>query len=388
MRVMVFLVVCFALTRVAAAHRLDEYLQAATLDVGRERVGVELRMTPGVAVSGQVLKEMNGNGDGVISDVEQRAYVERVRGDLLMTVDGKAVALRPVSFSFPKVEEMSQGVGEIVLGFEAVVGSGEGSRRIVFENHHDAGISAYLVNCLMPGDAGIRITGQTRSYDQGEYVVEYAVGSGAATGGAGWVKENGGGSLFEACFYRGGMHILTGYDHLLFVTALVLAARTLWELVKVVSAFTLAHTLTLTLAAMGWVHLPERVVEPLIAGSILFVALQNVLWPRKASGWGRMGAAFFFGLFHGLGFAGGWLAAMREMPSGTMFVAIAAFRVGVEAGHQMVVLPAFGVLKGVRGVQRDVVVRTRVSMMVQRVGSAGISVAGAYYLCVALAGGG
>src|SRR5205085_2683763 len=104
---------------------------------------------------------------------------------------------------------------------------------------------------------------------------------------------------------HGLLHILTGYDHLLFVTALVLAVRSLWDLVKVITAFTAAHSITLTLSAFDLVRLPSRVVEPIIAASIVFVALQNVFWPEQTRGWTRLTVAFFFGLFHGLGFAGG-----------------------------------------------------------------------------------
>ena len=193
-------------------------------------------------------------------------------------------------------------------------------------------------------------------------------------------------SLFKAYLYHGIHHILTGYDHLLFVSALVLAAISFWDLVKVVSAFTLAHSITLTLAALNLIHLPERVVEPLIAASIVFVALQNVFWPTRARGWSRLGAAFFFGLFHGLGFAGGLMDATREMQSSTMLLAILAFSIGVETGHQMVVIPLFAFLKAARHTQDDAVRRTRLSMAFQRIGSAGISLAGMYYLCLALTG--
>jgi hypothetical protein len=137
---------------------------------------------------------------------------------------------------------------------------------------------------------------------------------------------------------------------------------------------------------MNVVHLSERIVEPLISASIVFVALQNVFWPINARGWSRLGAAFFFGLFHGLGFAGGLLEAMRQMQSGTMFLAILAFSIGVEAGHQMVVLPLFASLKAARHSQPDAVTRTRLWMKLQRIGSAGISIAGVYYLCLALTG--
>jgi hypothetical protein len=143
---------------------------------------------------------------------------------------------------------------------------------------------------------------------------------------------------------------------------LVLAATTFWDLIKVVTAFTVAHTITLTLAAFNLISLPQWVVEPLISASIVFVALQNVFWPGRARGRGRLGAAFFFGLFHGLGFAGGLLEAMREMQTGTMLLAILAFSIGIELGHQMVVLPLFGILKTAGHWQPDAVRRTHLAM--------------------------
>jgi hypothetical protein len=122
---------------------------------------------------------------------------------------------------------------------------------------------------------------------------------------------------FAAAFVRHGIaHILTGYDHLLFVAALLLAVTTLWDLVKVISAFTLAHTITLALAALDVFRLPGRIVEPMIAASIMFVALQNIFWPERSRGWSRLAVAFGFGLFHGLGFAGGLLGAMSDARGG------------------------------------------------------------------------
>src|SRR5258706_613773 len=107
----------------------------------------------------------------------------------------------------------------------------------------------------------------------------------------------------RAYFALGVEPLLTRYDHLLFRTALVLAASRLWDLVMVVTAFTLAHTLTLTLSVLSIVSLSGRVVDPMIAASIVFVALQNVLWPRQRIGWSRMAGAVGFGFFPGLGVA-------------------------------------------------------------------------------------
>ena len=109
---------------------------------------------------------------------------------------------------------------------------------------------------------------------------------------------------------HGILHILTGYDHLLFITALVLAVATWWDLVKVISAFTLAHSLTLTLSVLDVVRLPGQIVEPMIAASIVVVAVQNVFSPESSRGAGRLAMALILGHLHGMGFAGGLGEAM------------------------------------------------------------------------------
>jgi hydrogenase/urease accessory protein HupE len=185
-------------------------------------------------------------------------------------------------------------------------------------------------------------------------------------------------------FRHGLLHILTGYDHLLFVTALVLSVRTLWELVKVITAFTLAHSITLALSAFDLLRLPSSVVEPVIAASIIFVAVQNVFWPERTRGWTRLIVAFFFGLFHGLGFAGGLLEAMQGMSSNALVLAILGFSAGVEAGHQVVVLPTFCALKFARGWQHTGTDREARALLLSRWGSGAISLAGMVYLGAAL----
>jgi hydrogenase/urease accessory protein HupE len=185
-------------------------------------------------------------------------------------------------------------------------------------------------------------------------------------------------------FHHGLLHILTGYDHLLFVTALVLSVRTLWELVKVITAFTLAHSITLALSAFDLFRLPSPVVEPVIAASIIIIALQNVFWPEQTRGWTRLAVAFFFGLFHGLGFAGGLLDAMQGMSSHALLLAIVGFSAGVEAGHQVVVLPTFCALRLARGWRRDPTQVEPRMFLISRGFSAAISVAGMVYLGAAL----
>ncbi len=197
-------------------------------------------------------------------------------------------------------------------------------------------------------------------------------------------QESGRGRMFGEYLRHGIAHILSGYDHLLFITALALAAVTFWDLIKVVGMFTLAHSVTLTLSVLNIVRLPERVVEPIIAASIVFVAVTNVCWPKRSRGWVRLAVAFFFGLFHGLGFAGGLLDAMSGMAGVAVGVAIVAFSLGVELGHQLVVLPLFFGLKAARATLHNDAGRDQWSLGAMRYGSACITVAGVFYLVAAL----
>jgi hydrogenase/urease accessory protein HupE len=129
-------------------------------------------------------------------------------------------------------------------------------------------------------------------------------------------------------------HILSGIDHLLFVLALILITGGGWKLVKTATAFTFSHSITLTLATLGYVHVPQRPVEAAIALSIVFVAAE-IVHTRQ----GRAGVtarapwivALTFGLIHGLGFASGLSAAglpTRHIPEALFF-----FSAGVETGH-------------------------------------------------------
>jgi hypothetical protein len=129
-------------------------------------------------------------------------------------------------------------------------------------------------------------------------------------------------------------HILTGIDHLLFVLALLIITGGGWRLVKTVTAFTVSHSLTLTAATLGWVHIPPPPVEAVIALSIVFVAAEIVRQQRGVEGFTARSpwvVAFSFGLMHGLGFAGGLSEA--GLPVGHIPTALLFFSIGVETGH-------------------------------------------------------
>lgn len=145
-------------------------------------------------------------------------------------------------------------------------------------------------------------------------------------------------------FALGIEHILTGYDHLLFLLALILAGGNLWSLLKIVTAFTLAHSITLALAVLDVVVLPARLVEATIAASIAYVAAEN-LFARKPSSH-RWAVSFVFGLVHGFGFS----SVLRELslPQGGLVWSLVGFNLGVEFGQAMVVAATIPVLMWMR----------------------------------------
>jgi len=151
---------------------------------------------------------------------------------------------------------------------------------------------------------------------------------------------------FYAFLRLGIEHILTAYDHLLFLFALMLVCRNLRSLLAVITCFTFAHSITLALAALDVIRLPGRIVEPLIAASITYVGMENLF--RGYSPKWRSVVAFGFGLIHGLGFAD----ALRELgiSSGQFGIALplVGFNLGVEIGQLCVAAVVFPILWNLR----------------------------------------
>lgn len=184
--------------------------------------------------------------------------------------------------------------------------------------------------------------------------------------------SNGGASQRFARFVREGVHhIFIGPDHILFVIGLILTGGGLRRLLKVVTAFTLAHSLTLALCVLGVVAAPASVVEPAIAASVVVVGVENLAARRRGRDI-RPALAFCFGLVHGFGFA----SVLREVgiPGGSIVAPLVAFNIGVEIGQSAIVLATAPLLHAVAsrrgGLQRGIVVA----------GSAGVIVAGSYWL--------
>jgi hydrogenase/urease accessory protein HupE len=127
-------------------------------------------------------------------------------------------------------------------------------------------------------------------------------------------------------------HILIGYDHIAFLIAIVLWANRLWPVVKLVTAFTIGHSVTLSLAALDIVRIPSSIIEPAIAASIVYVAAENFFSHDVQKRWRD---TFGFGLVHGFGFA----TALQEfgIPRNALVPALASFNIGVEIGQIAIV---------------------------------------------------
>ena len=151
------------------------------------------------------------------------------------------------------------------------------------------------------------------------------------------------GEIAHAYLVLGVEHILAGFDHLLFVLSLLFLVGFNKRLVYTISAFTLAHSLTLALSALGWLTLRSPPVEATIALSIMLVAVEALNKEKTLSRRWPALVAFLFGLVHGLGFAGA--LASIGLPQKHLFVALLTFNVGVEIGQLLVVVLAYGVYR-------------------------------------------
>jgi hypothetical protein len=337
----------------AFAHRLDEYLQALIVSIEQNHIHASMRLIPGVAVSSAVIAAIDKNGDGILSYTEQQTYAQEVLRDLSLSVDGHALRPRLRTVSFPAPGDMKEGVGEIHIEFDADLPAGGPQRTLVIENHHQPRMSVYLVNALAPLDRNLRLTAQNRNQNQSYYRLDYVQAS---------MQQDSFLLRWRArCFsalapftgvpsmFRLGMrHIAEGTDHLLFLIALLLPApllanrsrwgaaggirRSLVQIVRVVTAFTIGHSATLALGASGLVSVSSRVVEVLIAFSILVSAVHALrpLFPGR-----EPAIAAGFGLVHGLAFA----TTLQNLGVGPWqrVASILGFNLGIESMQLIVV---------------------------------------------------
>ena len=164
----------------AAAHRLDEYLQATLIGVTRDGVEVQIQLTPGMAVLSVVMAAIDRDRDGRISVEEERAYAGRVAREVELRLDREPAALSLIESKFPSMEEMREGLGTIRLKLR----TDRVGRELRFENRHLPQVSAYLVNCLAEPGAGLAVGPQERDEAQRSIRFKYSFGEGAGPGTA------------------------------------------------------------------------------------------------------------------------------------------------------------------------------------------------------------
>lgn len=177
-------------------------------------------------------------------------------------------------------------------------------------------------------------------------------------------------AAFRHFLASGIQHILIGPDHILFVVGLLLLGGTVLRLLGIVTAFTVGHSLTLALAALDVVAPPSRVVEPLIALSIVFVGADNLLAGERGRD-ARVWIALVFGLVHGFGFAG----VLRDigLPPSALAASLVAFNLGVEIGQAAIVIAVARALNALRGRRPALARRVAVG------GSVAVLMAGAFW---------
>ncbi len=159
----------------AAAHRLDEYLQATRIALAQDGVDVEIDLTPGVSVAAQVVGLIDIDRDGALSIAEQRAYATRVVQLAALSIDGAPAPLVLAASDYPSVAEMRAGTGTIRLKARSTVrAASPGAHVLAYVNVHQSEMSAYLVNALAPPSA-IHITRQQRDPWQRQLTLEYVV---------------------------------------------------------------------------------------------------------------------------------------------------------------------------------------------------------------------
>lgn len=301
-----------------AAHVTSTSYSTVQISAGRARIQLLIDANRLATAAGS-----DANGDGRLDRAEAIRAIEAARNSIEANY-----YLRANGYLRPPQKEVgldASADGTVVLRYEVVLPEPLERLEIhaalanITEPHHQ-----HLARVILPG-------GEIAcAFDHG--VNEADVGPDQITRSA-WARA--------VRFARlGVVHIFTGYDHLLFLTGLLLTANLgLAQLVRTVSAFTAAHSLTLVLATFGIVVLPARFVESAIALTIAYVAVEN-FW--LTGGDRRWRLAFFFGLIHGFGFSN--VLRQLALPRAALALSLFSFNAGVEIGQLVFVIALFPLL--------------------------------------------
>ena len=173
------LVAAVAFPRAAAAHRLDEFLQATRISIAPDAILLEIDLTPGAEIGPMVFALINTDRDGRISSAEGRAYANHAVRDMILELDGRPKLLAVERTRFPSFEEMRAGTGTVRIEARAAAVLSPGRHTLRYQNSDRPDGSVYLVNALVPSSPKIEITDQHRDPLQREIRLGFNVTSGS-----------------------------------------------------------------------------------------------------------------------------------------------------------------------------------------------------------------
>jgi hypothetical protein len=180
-RSLAFLLAVLTMPAAVSAHRLDELLQASRIGFSRDRVTLEVDLTPGASVAPAVVAALDESGDGAISPAEAHAFGQRVVASLVLELDGRRIPLALTRVEAPPGDEMRAGLGTIALRAEGRLEAVSAGRHdVYFRNDYRPDGSVYLANALAPADRQVAVLRQRRDPRQQSAHIEYEVGSGSA----------------------------------------------------------------------------------------------------------------------------------------------------------------------------------------------------------------
>lgn len=250
-------------------------------------------------------------------------FADTYRDSLKLTVDGTPVALTAQPAEIPETGDVAVARFS-TLSFTATLPDDAGEMTWTYPPQY--------------GDSVLRVFVPNSAEFPEPTLADFVPRATTATVDLGNIKPQSLGEVFVDYIIAGFDHIIPkGLDHILFVIGLFLLSTQLRPLLVQVTMFTLAHTITLALGALGYVNIPGNIVEPLIAASIVFIAVENI-FTDKLNAW-RPFVIFGFGLLHGLGFAS--VLGDFGLPSGQFIPALIAFNIGVEIGQLAVIAICF-----------------------------------------------
>jgi hypothetical protein len=344
---------CLFLPITAAQAHLLNMTKAQAAIAADGAVTVTLQVDLNRAAGGGAAYHALSRVPDPLADPTTRALLDRLAGAIEILRDGAAASLVVQRAKLPDapletfVDPLAWPMTEVVLTGHLPPGDAPVTGRFTAAFRFEEPIALTLTDATT-GRSMTRwlVTAQTTppfrtgaGAGVGAGVSAGAGSAGGATGAAG-AQDEGVASFMQ--FVRFGfLHIVPkGLDHVLFVLGLFLGARSLRSLLLLVTAFTVAHSVTLGLASLGVLRLPGTIVEPLISLSIVWIAAENLRPTLSGARW-RPLVVFGFGLLHGMGFAS--VLAELDAPQGSFLTGLLAFNLGIEGGQLAVIAAAAAV---------------------------------------------